>query len=93
MITVTHPVIDTLELARFLHPEMKNHRLSTLAKKFNIELTQAHRAIFDCEATGYLFLQLLEEAEKKVLIIMMILISILEKEIRINEQDHPTAHY
>ncbi|SDM56415.1 DNA polymerase-3 subunit alpha [Psychrobacillus sp. OK028] len=59
-----HPVIDTLELARFLHPEMKSHRLGTLAKKFNIELTQAHRAIFDCEATGYLLLHLLKEAEE-----------------------------
>lgn len=27
-----HPVIDTLELARFLHPTMKNHRLNTLCK-------------------------------------------------------------
>ncbi len=59
-----HPVIDTLELARFLHPEMKSHRLGTLTKKFNIELTQAHRAIFDCEATGYLLLHLLKEAEE-----------------------------
>ena len=60
-----HPVIDTLELARFLHPELKTHRLGTLTKKFNIELTQAHRAIFDCEATGYLLLHLLKEAEEK----------------------------
>ncbi|WP_407691701.1 PolC-type DNA polymerase III [Psychrobacillus psychrotolerans] len=60
----SHPVIDTLELARFLHPEMKSHRLGTLTKKFNIELTQAHRAIFDCEATGYLLLHLLKEAEE-----------------------------
>ncbi|QUG41120.1 PolC-type DNA polymerase III [Psychrobacillus sp. INOP01] len=59
-----HPVIDTLELARLLHPEMKSHRLGTLTKKFNIELTQAHRAIFDCEATGYLLLHLLKEAEE-----------------------------
>ena len=61
----THPVIDTLELARFLHPELKTHRLGTLTKKFNIELTQAHRAIFDCEATAYLLLHLLKEAEEK----------------------------
>ncbi|ALC85996.1 DNA polymerase III [Bacillus sp. FJAT-22090] len=61
----THPVIDTLELARFLHPELKTHRLGSLAKKFNIELTQAHRAIFDCEATGYLLMHLLKESEEK----------------------------
>jgi len=60
-----HPVIDTLELARFLHPEMKNHRLNSLAKKFNIDLTQHHRAIYDCEATGYLLLILLKEADQR----------------------------
>ncbi|WP_446715510.1 PolC-type DNA polymerase III [Bacillus sp. OTU530] len=58
----TNPVIDTLELARFLHPEMKNHRLNTLCKKFDIELTQHHRAIYDAEATGYLLTKMLKEA-------------------------------
>ncbi len=57
-----HPVIDTLELARLLHPELKNHRLNTLCKKFGIELTQHHRAIYDCEATGHLLIHLLKEA-------------------------------
>lgn len=60
-----HPIIDTLELARFLHPEMKNHRLNTLCKKFGIDLTQHHRAIYDTEATGYLLLHLLKEADAK----------------------------
>lgn len=63
--SVTYPVIDTLELARFLHPELGNHRLNTLAKKYNIELTQHHRAIYDAEATGHLFLKLLEGAQKQ----------------------------
>ncbi|MFD1735853.1 PolC-type DNA polymerase III [Bacillus salitolerans] len=57
-----NPVIDTLELARFLLPDMKNHRLNTLCKKFDIELTQHHRAIYDAEATGYLLLRLLKNA-------------------------------
>ena len=51
---VENPVIDTLELARFLYPELKNYRLNTLSKKFNIELVQHHRADYDAEATGYL---------------------------------------
>ncbi|GAB2563241.1 PolC-type DNA polymerase III [Gracilibacillus alcaliphilus] len=50
----SNPVIDTLELARLLFPELKNHRLNTLCKKLDIELTQHHRAIYDAEATGYL---------------------------------------
>ncbi|UII57447.1 PolC-type DNA polymerase III [Cytobacillus spongiae] len=60
-----NPVIDTLELARFLYPEMKNHRLNTLAKKFDIELTQHHRAIYDAEATGYLLLKMLKDSMEK----------------------------
>jgi DNA polymerase-3 subunit alpha (Gram-positive type) len=51
---VQNPVIDTLELARFLLPHLKNHRLNTLCKHLDIELTQHHRAIYDAEATGYL---------------------------------------
>ncbi|SFD88306.1 DNA polymerase III catalytic subunit, PolC type [Bacillus sp. OV194] len=60
-----NPVIDTLELARFILPELKNHRLNTLCKKFDIELTQHHRAIYDAEATGYLLWKLLKESFQK----------------------------
>ncbi|WAA13569.1 PolC-type DNA polymerase III [Fervidibacillus halotolerans] len=62
---VKNPVIDTLELARFLYPELKNHRLNTLAKKFNVELTKHHRAIYDAEATGHLFIKMIKDAESK----------------------------
>lgn len=62
---VQNPVIDTLELARFLYPELKNHRLNTLCKHLNIELTQHHRAIYDAEATGYLLVNLLKTAMEK----------------------------
>ncbi len=44
---------------------MKNHRLNTLAKKFDVELTQHHRAIYDAEATGYLLLKMLKDALEK----------------------------
>lgn len=57
---VSNPVIDTLELARFLFPNLKNHRLNTLCKHLDIELTQHHRAIYDAEATGYLCWKLIQ---------------------------------
>ncbi|KZZ82817.1 PolC-type DNA polymerase III [Bacillus sp. SJS] len=60
-----NPVIDTLELGRFLYPDLKSHRLNTLCKKFDIELTQHHRAIYDAEATGYLMLKMLKDAAEK----------------------------
>jgi DNA polymerase III subunit alpha, Gram-positive type len=57
---VSNPVVDTLELARFLLPELKNHRLNTLCKHLDIELTQHHRAIYDTEATAYLLWKLVQ---------------------------------
>ncbi|MFZ0443805.1 MAG: PolC-type DNA polymerase III [Bacillus sp. (in: firmicutes)] len=60
-----NPVIDTLELGRLLYPELKNHRLNTLAKKLDVELTQHHRAIYDAEATGYILLKMLRDAADK----------------------------
>ncbi|MDE5412929.1 PolC-type DNA polymerase III [Alkalihalobacterium chitinilyticum] len=60
-----NPVIDTLELARFLYPQMKNHRLNTLCKKFDIELVSHHRAIYDAEATGFLMWKMIKDAIEK----------------------------
>ncbi|MUK89879.1 PolC-type DNA polymerase III [Ornithinibacillus sp. L9] len=62
---VINPVVDTLELARFLFPELKNHRLNTLCKHLDIELTQHHRAIYDAEATGYLLWKLVQRLLEK----------------------------
>ncbi|KAB8138774.1 PolC-type DNA polymerase III [Gracilibacillus oryzae] len=61
----SNPVIDTLELARFLFPEMKNHRLNTMCKKLDIELTQHHRAIYDTEATSYLLWKFIKLSDEK----------------------------
>ncbi|MGL4820854.1 MAG: PolC-type DNA polymerase III, partial [Bacilli bacterium] len=63
--TVNQPSIDTLEMARTLMPEMKNHRLNTVCKKLGIELTQHHRAIYDTEATAHVFLKFMKEIEKR----------------------------
>ncbi|WP_142505073.1 PolC-type DNA polymerase III [Melghirimyces algeriensis] len=62
---IHNPVIDTLELGRFLYPQMKNHRLNTLCKRFDIQLTQHHRAIYDAEATGYLLWRMVLDCEEK----------------------------
>ncbi|WP_257350006.1 PolC-type DNA polymerase III [Pseudalkalibacillus decolorationis] len=60
-----NPVIDTLEYGRFLYPEFKNHRLNSLCKKFDIELTQHHRAIYDAEATGFLLWKMVKDGVEK----------------------------
>lgn len=59
-----NPVIDTLELSRFLHPTFKSHRLNTLSKKFGVNLEQHHRAIYDSESTGHLCWIFLKDAKE-----------------------------
>ncbi|WP_125768592.1 PolC-type DNA polymerase III [Companilactobacillus furfuricola] len=59
------PVIDTLEMSRTLHSEYRNHKLDSLAKRYNIVLEHHHRADSDAETTGYLMYKLFEELEAK----------------------------
>ncbi|WP_053083767.1 PolC-type DNA polymerase III [Rubeoparvulum massiliense] len=56
------PVLDTLQLARLLFPDLKNHKLNTLTDKFNVKLENHHRAVDDSEATGYVLYALLKAA-------------------------------
>lgn len=57
---ISTPVVDTLELARFLLPQLGNHRLNTLCKHLNVELEQHHRAVYDAQATAYLYWKMVE---------------------------------
>jgi len=50
-----HPYLCTYKLAKLVHPNLKRYALSELAKVFEIELPQAHRAIHDARATAELF--------------------------------------
>ena len=60
----TEGVIDTLELARFLYPEFKSFGLGPLSKKFDVDLEQHHRAIYDAESTGRLLDIFLKKLKK-----------------------------
>ncbi|WP_223066808.1 PolC-type DNA polymerase III [Paenibacillus caui] len=59
-----NPVLDTLELARLLHPKLKNHRLNTLAAKYKVSLENHHRAIDDTIALGHILNHLLIDTEQ-----------------------------
>ncbi|MCM3128753.1 PolC-type DNA polymerase III [Paenibacillus sp. MER 78] len=59
-----NPVLDTLELARLLHPTMKNHRLNTLADKYKVSLENHHRAIDDTIALAGILTGLLNDASQ-----------------------------
>ena len=54
--------IDTLRLARKLHPEMSHHRLADLVDLFGVTHNDAHRAMGDGEATAECFVRLKDEA-------------------------------
>ncbi len=73
-------VVDTLALARTLLPEARNHRLKTLTTKFNVKLTQHHRALADAEATGKVFYHLLDLANKKYGVSRLAKLSAIGKE-------------
>ncbi|MFF2482611.1 PolC-type DNA polymerase III [Paenibacillus sp. NPDC058071] len=62
---VSNPVLDTLELARFLHPTMKNHRLNTLSTKYKASLENHHRAIDDSIALGVILYGLIGDAAER----------------------------
>ncbi|WP_424765754.1 PolC-type DNA polymerase III [Paenibacillus sp. sgz302251] len=62
---VKNPVLDTLELARFIHPSLKNHRLNTLADKYKISLENHHRAVDDSLALGGILYGLIADAAER----------------------------
>ncbi len=57
--------LDTLELARCTVEGLKNYKLDTLTKHFQVKLTNHHRAIDDAVATGEVFLELLSILDEK----------------------------
>ena len=54
--------IDSLRIARKLHPEMPHHRLEDLVDLFSITHNDAHRAMGDVEATAECFARLKDES-------------------------------
>lgn len=57
--------IDTLYLARALEPKLKNHKLDTLTRHFDVKLLNHHRAVDDATATGEVFIKLLKILDHK----------------------------
>lgn len=62
---VKNPVLDTLELARFIFPTLKNHRLNTLADKYKVSLDNHHRAVDDSLALGGVLYGLIADAAER----------------------------
>ena len=67
---LTNPVLDTLELARMLHPTLKNHRLNTLTDLYKVPLEHHHRAIDDTLALGGVLFHLLKDAKERGIVLL-----------------------
>ena len=62
-----YTVIDTMGLARNMHPEWRNHKLSTLVKNLEVEWDEDkhHRADYDCEGTAKCLTKMLNELKNQ----------------------------
>lgn len=60
-------VLDTMSMARMLHPEWPNHKLTTLVRRYKIEWDEDahHRADYDSEGTAQAFYKMCEELDSR----------------------------
>lgn len=59
------PYVDTLYLSRFLNPDLRNHRLDTLARNYEVRLVNHHRAVDDATATAQVFIEMINDLDKR----------------------------
>lgn len=52
-------IVCTLKASRFLLPNLKNHKLHTVAEYFGINAQNRHRALGDCETTYAIWLKMI----------------------------------
>lgn len=62
---LSNDFIDTMRISRRLHPEESHHRLRDLIARYNINITGAHRAAYDCESTNAIYKVLMQESLEK----------------------------
>ena len=66
MSSISNRIFDTLEISRIYLPFLLNHKLGTVAEYFEIDVENAHRAIFDAEVTGLIFSGLLNFIDEHI---------------------------
>ena len=60
-----NPYFDTLALSRFLNPELKNHKLDTLANYFGLGDFNHHRASDDAEMLAMIYFAMVEKMRSR----------------------------
>ena len=64
---ITNPVIDTLEIARYLYPDFSSYNEKAIARKLQIEFddSTAHRANYDADRLSLIFSGILQQLFNK----------------------------
>ena len=77
-----YTVLDTMSMARMLHPDWPNHKLQTLTKKLNIpwDEDKHHRADYDAEGTALAFYKFCKEFDAQNISTTTKLISSIDTE-------------
>lgn len=60
-----NPIVDTLEIARALLPELKRHKLNLIAEHLGIENANHHRAVNDAEVTTKIWLNFVDRLKSQ----------------------------
>ncbi len=56
-VNIHNTVVDTLELSKFLFPQLSRYKLDIVAKHLSVSLENHHRAVDDAKATAEIFLK------------------------------------
>ncbi|WP_282936709.1 exonuclease domain-containing protein [Paenibacillus sp. RC67] len=64
-VNLSHRMLDTMLLAKWLHPRLKQHDLDTLLDMYGIEVTNRHHALEDAKMTAHLWGMLIKEIHSK----------------------------
>ena len=64
-VSFDNPVLDTLLLSVWLHPEHENHSLDSIAARFGVEVAGRHTALGDALVTAAVFLHMVKLLEAR----------------------------
>ncbi|MBE6602337.1 MAG: PolC-type DNA polymerase III [Ruminococcaceae bacterium] len=59
-----NPYLDTVALSKYINPELKNHKLDTIAKAYELGEFNHHRACDDAEMLAMIYFRMIEIMQK-----------------------------
>ena len=62
---LSHNLVDTMRISRWILPDLTHRRLEDLAQYYKIPVIRSHRGLPDCQTTFHVYTQLKESCLKK----------------------------